>query len=142
MNATEFQVTFSPRAAMDLADNEKVALWEPTGASLHVDDKAIHLNGKWKVSAIGNFLGSGLLGYFLIRPLFMKDRSETIPFQVLERLVIHTKKGRHTYHLFQSREEGLSEVHVFTADAKNDPALMQALKSSVPSHLLKEESAS
>ena len=140
MNIGEFKVSFLKRAAVELADNEKVSVWEPSRAgSLHVDEAAIHLEGKWRVSAIGNFLGGGLLGELLIKPLFLKDRSETIPFEDVDRLVIQTKKKKTTFHIFQPREQGMVEVHVFRADKEATPGLMDAIKSSVPSHLVQEE---
>ena len=142
MTTNEFKVSFLKRASVDLADNEKVSIWEPTrGGSLTVSDSSVHLSGKWRVSAIGNFLGGGLLGELLIKPFFLKDRSETVPFDAMERAVIHTKKKRTTFHIFQSRDQGMVEVHVFVADKNATPEIVKALKATVPSDLLKEETA-
>ena len=145
MNIGEFKVSFLKQAAVELADNEKASVWEPSRAgSLHIGEAAIRLNGKWRVSAIGNLLGGGLLGELLIKPFFLKDRSETIPFENIERLAIQTKKNwrgqpKTTFHIFQAREQGMVEVHVFSADKEATPGLMNAIKSSVPSHLVQEE---
>lgn len=140
MKTSEFKVSFLKRASVDLADNEKVSIWEPTRAgSMYVSDGGVHLSGKWRVSAIGNFLGGGLLGELLIKPFFLKDRSETVPFDAMERVVIHTKKKRTTFHVFQSRDQGMVEVHVFVADKNTTPEIAKALKTTVPENLLKEE---
>lgn len=142
MRATEFKVSFLKRASIDLADNEKVSIWEPTRAgSVAVSDTGVHLTGKWRVSAIGNFLGGGLLGELLIKPFFLKDRSETVPFDAMERVVVHAKKKRTTFHIFQPRDQGMVEVHVFVADKNATPEIVKALKTAVPGDLLKEETA-
>jgi len=139
MNTT-FAISFLARASVELADNEKVSMWEPTRAgSLRLAEKAIQLEGKWRVSGIGNFLGGGLLGELLIKPFFLQDRSETIPFQVLDRIVIYRKKEKITFHLFQSREQGMIEVHVFTANKNILSELLESLKSNIPADLFKEE---
>ncbi len=146
MNTRTFKVSFLRRAAIELAHNEKVAIWEPTRAgSLYLDDAGIHLDGKWRVSAIGNFLGGGLLGELIIKPLFLKDRSETIPFESIDKLVIHTRKKRReriTFHILQPREQGMVEVHVFTSHKDTTSSLADAIKHTVPSHLVKEETLS
>jgi len=142
VRATEFKVSFLKRASIDLADNEKVSIWEPTRAgSVAVSDTGVHLTGKWRVSAIGNFLGGGLLGELLIKPFFLKDRSETVPFDAMERVVVHAKKKRTTFHIFQPRDQGMVEVHVFVADKNATPEIVKALKTAVPGDLLKEETA-
>jgi len=142
VRATEFKVSFLKRASIDLADNEKVSIWEPTRAgSVAVSDTGVHLTGKWRVSAIGNFLGGGLLGELLIKPFFLKDRSETVPFDAMERVVVHAKKKRTTFHIFQPRDQGMVEVHVFGGEKNATPEIVKALKTAVPGDLLKEETA-
>jgi len=142
MQTPEFKVRFRPRATVDIADNEKVSLWEPgRKGTVRFQHDAIQLDGKWKVSTIGNFLGGGILGELLIKPLFMKQRTETIPVQNLQRACIHRKKKTVTFHLFQTREEGMVEVHVFQADKKALPELTQVFKAVVPANVLQEEGA-
>lgn len=113
----DYSVNFRKRSATTLADNEKVSLWDPdsTGSIEFSEDKVI-LSGIWKVSAIGNFLGSGCLGAILIRPFFMKDRKEEIEVANIEQILLGKTKitGSKVYHIFQARDEGMSEVHVFT----------------------------
>jgi DNA-binding transcriptional ArsR family regulator len=142
MQTGEFKVSFLKRAAVDLADNEKVSLWEPARAgTVRLEKDTIRLDGKWRVSAIGNFLGGGILGELLIKPFFLKERSEGISVRNLERVVIHQKKKTVTFHLFQTREQGMVEVHVFVADKNVMPQVTEALKAVVPANLLQEQSA-
>lgn len=140
MNSSELKISFLTRATIDLADNEKVSIWEPTrGGSININENSINLEGKWRVSAIGNFLGSGLLGELLIKPFFLKDRSENISFQNIERLLVHTKKKKTTFHIFQSREGGMVEVHIFRANETISSNILNVIKMYVPKNLLKEE---
>ena len=142
MQTGEYKGRFLKRAAVDLADNEKVSLWEPLrSASVQFEKDAIRFDGKWRVSAIGNFLGSGLLGEFLIKPFFLKERTETISVQNLERAVIHQKKKTVTFHLFQMRDQGMVEVHVFVADNDAVPEVLESLKAVVPADRLQEQHA-
>ena len=142
MQTGEFKVSFLKRPAIDLADNEKVSLWEPARAgSAHFGKEAIRLGGKWRISFIGNFLGSGLLGELLIKPFFVKERSETIPVQNIERAVIHQKKKTVTFHLFQTRDQGMVEVHVFVPAKNTAPQVIEAIKAVLPVNLLQELSA-
>ena len=142
MQTGEFNVSFLKRAAVDLADNEKVSLWEPArSGTVRFQKDAIRLDGKWRVSAIGNFLGGGILGELLIKPFFLKERTETISVQNLERAVIHQKKKTVTFHLFQTRDQGMVEVHVFVADKNAVPQVIESLKAVVPANLLQEYNA-
>lgn len=143
MLTAEFKIGFRNRAAIELADNEKVAIWEPTRAgTLRVKNNAVQLDGKWKVSAIGSFLGSGLLGELLIKPFFLNDRSETIPVQNIERAVVHQKKKNICFHLFQTRDKGMVEVHVFQLAQKEAvPEVWELLKALVPPNLFEEKLA-
>ena len=59
----------------------------------------------------------------------------------MERVVIHTKKKRTTFHVFQSRDQGMVEAHVFVADKNATPEILKALKTCVPGDLLREEAA-
>ena len=93
------------------------------------------------MSAIGNLLGGGLLGELLIKPFFLKERVETIPVQNLERAVIYQKKKTVTFHLFQTRDEGMIEVHVFVADKNVVPQVLEAVKAVVPADRLQEQTA-
>lgn len=138
----EFKVRFLRRAAIDLADNEKVSLWEPArSGTVRFQKDAIQLDGKWRVSAIGNFLGGGILGELLIKPFFLRERTETIPVQNLERAVIHQKKNKVTLNLFQTRDQGMVEVHVFVADKNAVTQVIDSFKTVVPANLLQEQSA-
>jgi hypothetical protein len=142
MQTGEFKVRFLKRTAVDLADNEKVSLWEPArSGTVRFQKDAIRLDGKWRVSAIGNFLGGGILGELLIKPFFLKERTETISVQNLERVVIHQKKKTVTFHLFQTRDQGMVEVHVFVADKNAVPQVIESLKAVVPANLLQEQNA-
>jgi len=142
MQTGEFKVSFLKRAAVELADNEKISLWEAArSGTIRFEKDAIRLDGKWRVSFIGNFLGSGLLGELLIKPFFLKERSEILSVQNLERAVIHQKKKVITFHLFQSRDQGMVEVHVFVADKNTAPQVVEALKAVVPANLLQEQNA-
>jgi hypothetical protein len=134
-------VGFRRKSAVALTDNEKVSLWDARGGTFRVLNEQILLNGTWRVSAIGNFLGRGLLGALLIRPLFMKDRSETIPAADVERVIKKQKWGRSVYHIFQARDGGMSEVHVFTADGAQEWKVGEALRAIVPPEKFTEESA-
>jgi hypothetical protein len=137
-----FAVSFLKRSAIELADNEKVSLWEPMNkGSIEVRAGMVALKGYWRVSWIGNFLGSGLLGVLLIRPLFMNNRSEEILIPHIQRVVAHKKKDRVTFHFFQSRDEGMVEVHVFTADKAISPQIVEALRSQMPAAAFEERVA-
>lgn len=117
-----YSVNFRKRAAISLADNEKVSLWEPNlDGSIEFSEGEVILSGTWKVSAIGNFLGCGLLGAILILPFFMKPREEKIAVENIEQIVMGNTKitGSIVYHIFQARDEGMSEVHVFTTSEGN-----------------------
>ena len=146
MNTQTFKISFLKRSAIGLAHNEKVSIWEPLRAgSVYMDNTGIHLEGKWRVSTIGNFLGTGLLGELLIKPLFLRNRSETIPFENIDKLVIHRKqkkRERITFHILQQREQGMVEVHVFVAHKDTASSLIDTIKSTVPDHLVKEEAIS
>jgi len=140
METGEFKISFLKRAAVDLADNEKVSLWEPArSGTVRFQLDAIRLDGKWRVSAIGNLMGGGILGELLIKPFFLKKRTETIPVQALERAVIHKKKKTVTFHLFQTRDQGMVEVHVFVAVKNALPQVIELLKAVVPANLLHEQ---
>lgn len=142
MQTGEFKVSFVKRAAVDLADNEKVSLWElARSGTVRLESDVIRLDGKWRVSTIGNFLGGGILGELLIKPFFLKERSEAISVQNLERMVIHQKKKTVTFHIFQTRDQGMVEVHVFRADKNVTPQVIEALKAVVPANVLQEHSA-
>jgi len=140
METGEFKISFLKRAAVDLADNEKVSLWAPArSGTVRFQLDAIRLDGKWRVSAIGNLMGGGILGELLIKPFFLKKRTETIPVQALERAVIHKKKKTVTFHLFQTRDQGMVEVHVFVAVKNALPQVIELLKAVVPANLLHEQ---
>ena len=156
MSQAEFAIVFAPKALVKLADNEKVSLWEPTvvrnrRGTLTLEEKSISLSGHWKVSFIGNLFGGGLLGEWLIKPLFLRERSEVVPIEAVRGVLVHTnqyrtEKGRRTYHLLQQRNHNLVEVHAFTLNLKeskglNGPSLDEALKAFVPPRLWREEPA-
>ena len=138
MTAKQIKVRFLNKATVPLADNEKVSQWDNMlDGTLSLQQDSISLQGTWKVSGIGNVLGSGILGYLLIRPFFQKKRAENIPLRNVERVVIVSGKkwtGRKAvYHLFQTRDAGMSEVHTFNLCAGDDEsAFEQLLKSVVP----------
>lgn len=151
MSQAEFPILFVPKALVKLADNEKVSLWEPSAlrsrpGTLKLEDKAVSLSGHWKVSFIGNLFGGGLLGEWLIKPLFLRERSEVVPIEAIRGLLVHTKKDRRTYHLLQQRNHNLVEVHAFTLNPKESlslsgPSLDEALKAFIPPRLWREEPA-
>jgi hypothetical protein len=135
MKSGPYKINFA-KAAVQLADNEKMSLWDrnETGTISRRED-TIFINGIWRISAIGNFLGGGLLGVLLIRPFFRKTRAESISVQHVERVAVSKKKllSGKVFHLFQSRDGGKSEVHVFTAFNENNvPDIEEFLKSVVP----------
>ena len=156
MSQAEFPILFVPKALVELADNEKASLWEPSAlrkrpGTLKLEEKAVSLSGHWKVSFIGNLFGGGLLGEWLIKPLFLRERSEVVPIEAVRGVLVHTnqyrtEKGRRTYHLLQQRNNNLVEVHAFTLNSKeaknlSGPSLDEALKAFVPTRLWREESA-
>jgi hypothetical protein len=151
MSQAEFPIVFAPKPLVKLADNEKVSLWEPTvlrnrRGTLQLEEKTISLSGHWKVSFIGNLFGGGLIGEWLIKPLFLRERSEVVPIEAVRGLLVHTKKDRRTYHLLQQRNSNLIEVHAFTLNLKlsqspSGPSLDEALKAFVPPRLWREEPA-
>jgi hypothetical protein len=114
--------------------------------TLKLEERAISLSGQWKVSFIGNLFGGGLLGEWLIKPLFLRERSEVVPSESVRGLLVHTKKDRRTYHLLQQRNNNRIEVHIFALNPKeaqslSGPSLDQALKAFVPPRLWREEPA-
>jgi hypothetical protein len=156
MSPAEFPILFVPKALVKLADNEKASLWEPSAlrqrrGTLKLEEKAISLIGHWKVSFIGNLFGGGLLGEWLIKPLFLRERSEVVPSEAIRGVIVHTneyltEKGRRTYHLLQQRNNNRIEVHIFALNPKepqslSGPSLDQALKAFVPPRLWREEPA-
>lgn len=151
MSQAEFPIVFAPKPLVKLADNEKVSLWEPTvlrnrRGTLQLEEKSISLSGHWKVSFIGNLFGGGLLGEWLIKPLFLRERSEVVPLEAVRGVLVHTKKERRTYHLLQQRNHNLVEVHIFALNLKESrgfsgPSIDDALKALVPPRLWREEPA-
>jgi hypothetical protein len=142
MQTDEFKISFWYRAEVDLADNEKVSLWEPTrSGTVRFQKDAIQLNGKWKVSILGTVLCSVILGELLIKPFFLKERTEIISVQNLKRVVILQKKKFIAFHLFQTRDQGMVEVHVFMADKNTVSQVIESLKAVVPANLLHEQNA-
>lgn len=151
MSQAEFPILFVPKALVKLADNEKASLWEPSAVrqrrgTLKLEEKAISLSGHWKVSFIGNLFGGGLLGEWLIKPLFLRERSEVVPIEAVRGLLVYTKKDRRTYHLLQQRNNNMVEVHMFTLNPKESqslsgPSLDDTLKAFVPPRLWREEPA-
>jgi hypothetical protein len=129
---------FLAKATVPLADNEKVALWDGlSGGTLQARKGILQLDGTWQVSTIGNLLGSGILGFILIRPLFQKPRTEAIKPENIERVVIgRTKplfgKEQQVYHIFQSRDGGMTEVHVFTVPEPGSEAIQQLIAGLLP----------
>jgi hypothetical protein len=126
MTPTGMKIGFAKSATVPLADSEKLSLWDDQGTgSLTSEDGHLCIAGTWKVSMIGNLLGSGILGYILIRPLFQKDRAEKILAANIERVLVSTpKRGKKVYHVFQAREGAVSEVHVFASGAGTDESAL------------------
>ncbi|MGO9095916.1 MAG: hypothetical protein ACLQGV_11905 [Bryobacteraceae bacterium] len=151
MSQAEFPISFLPKALVKLADNEKVSIWEPKPfrgrrATLAIEEKGISLDGYWRLSLIGNLLGGRLMLEWLLKPLFLTKRAQRVPVDAIRGLIVHSKKGRRTYHLFQQRNNNLVEVHVFTQAPQKTPSvavpsLDDALKAFVPPRLWREESA-
>ncbi|KPJ65357.1 MAG: hypothetical protein AMJ43_10940 [Coxiella sp. DG_40] len=96
MEEQKISISFRKKSKVSLADNEKVSLWDDlSGGSIRSEKGLLFLTGAWRVSSIGNFLGSGALGTLLIRPLFIKPRAEEIPWEDIERLIVaQTKFGK------------------------------------------------
>ena len=68
MQTGEFKVRFLKRATLELSDNENISPWEPfRSATVQIEKDIINLDGKWRVSSLGNFLSGGILGELLIR---------------------------------------------------------------------------
>jgi hypothetical protein len=134
MNTGPYKISFVKKAAVPLADKEKVSPWDVMeSGTIGRREDTITIRGTWRVSAIGNFLGGGLLGVLLIRPFFAKSREQSIPVQQVERVVVRKKWSGKVYHLFQSRDDGISEVHAFTAYAeRNVPDIEEFLRGIVP----------
>jgi hypothetical protein len=151
MSQAEFPISFLPKALVKLADNEKVSIWEARSrrgrrGTLAIEEKTISLAGHWKLSFIGNLLGGGLIGEWLIKPRFLTTRAQRVPIEAIRGLIVHSRKGRRTYHLFQQRNNNLVEVHVFTLAPQKTPSvavpsLDDALKAFLPPRLWREESA-
>jgi hypothetical protein len=137
MSESKIEIWFEKRAKIALADNEKVSIWETGSGSFDLSESRLILSGYWRVSMIGNFLGAGLLGLILIRPFFMRERRESIPVKVIQRIVLHRKGKQYTFHIFQPRADGLVEVHIFTTSAPM--AVNEAFRSRAPSLPLTEE---
>jgi len=136
-------ISFVKKATITLADNERVSLWDDMGGgTISLRGSTVSLQGTWRVSAIGNFLGSGILGFVLIRPFFQKRRMENIPIEHVERVVVGKKwTGKTVYQLFQSRDAGMAEVHTFAlGNASDAPAIEQLLKSIVSQDRFQRES--
>jgi hypothetical protein len=135
MTEKKIKIMFVKKASVELADNEKISLWdnESYGASfISTKEGSICLIGCWKVSLIGNLLGSGVLGAIFIRPFFMHGRMELLPVEHVERVIIDSKRsGKKVYHIFQEREAGMSEVHTFKATTEADEAAIEELIASV-----------
>jgi hypothetical protein len=142
MQTGVYKVCFLKRASVDLADNEKVSLWESTYSdTIRFQKDAIQLDGKWRMFFPLEWLGG--LAELIIKPLiksFLKERTETISVQNLERVVIHKKKKGVTFHLFQTRDQGMVEVHIFIAYQNVLPQVIEELKAVVPANLLQEKS--
>lgn len=135
MTLAQFKISFTRKATFPLADNEKVSFWDERSiGTISLQGENVRLQGTWRVSTIGNILGSGILGIILIRPFFMKQREESITRANVERIVVGKNWfGKTVYHLFQSRDGGMSEVHTFTDAAGTDASTFeQFLKSIVP----------
>jgi len=151
MSPAEFPILFVPKALVKLADNEKPSLWEPSAirqrrGTLKLEEKVISLSGSWKVSFIGNLFGGGMLGELLIKPLFLRERSEVVPVEAIRGLLVQTKKDRRTYHLLQQRNHNLVEVHAFILNPKESrsligPSLDDALRAFIPPRLWREDPA-
>ncbi|MGD0578486.1 MAG: hypothetical protein ABSC08_06110 [Bryobacteraceae bacterium] len=131
------KIDFQSRAAIKLADNEKVSLWEPGEGTFDLTDSVLTLSGYWKVSVLGNLLliPFSWLGP-LIRQMFKKDRLEYIPVATIQRIILRRRIGEGTFHVFQSREEG-TEVHVF--DAFMPDNVIEQLESEAPNVTFAEE---
>jgi hypothetical protein len=151
MSPAGFPIWFVPKAAVKLADNEKISLWEPSvlrsrRGMLKLEDKAISLSGHWKASLVGDLFGGGVIGEWLVKPLILRERSEVVPIQAVRGLLVRTRMDRRTYHLLQQRNSNLVEVHIFTLNPKetqnlSGPSLDDALKAFIPPRLWREEPA-
>jgi hypothetical protein len=151
MSQAVFLISFLPKALVKLAGNEKISIWEPRSSrgrrgTLAIKEQTVSLGGHWWLSFIPNlFGGDHRISEWLIKPLFLTKRAQRAPLEAIRGLIVHTQKGRRTYHLFQQRNNNLVEVHVFTlapqkAPAAAVPSIDDALKAVVPPRLWREES--
>ena len=108
--------------------------WDAYKNTISFDKGTINLKGYWCLSRIVRFFCMGIISTILIRPLFMKERQENIPFENVERIVV-TKDwtGRKVFNLFQSSDFGIFEVHTFMANTETIAnAIERKLKNIVP----------
>ena len=141
MMTEECKVSFLGKAGIDLADNERLSLWEPSrGGAVGFENGSICIHGKWRLSGLANFICLGLLGELVIKPLvFLRERSEAVPLECIERIMVQEQKKSVEFYVFQSRDGNMIEVHAFRADKESAPPLIDGLRTRVPAELFHGE---
>jgi hypothetical protein len=133
-------IGFQGSARVQLSGREKLSLWDagmsglataPQG-SIAVEADRVQLTGRWSLPMMASAFHQGLLGLLIIR-LIRRPRVENVPVDNVELLIIHRKRKTVTFHILQTRDEGLAEVHVFQPGRKQDPEpLVAALRLVIP----------
>jgi len=137
----EFKVRFHRQAAVNLSENEKVSLWEPSGeGAFRLSWDSISLDGYWRLSDVDGVLGriGGLLGKLVLRPHLLKERSESIRVADLRRLRILHEKSAAIIHIYHDRTPEEMEVHVFSVGEDSAPDVLESIRAVVPAKLLHE----
>jgi hypothetical protein len=133
-------IAFQQKARVPLASREKLSMWDAGMSGLSVARQGsfapagdhIQLTGRWSLPVAAAIFQQGLLGLLILR-LIRRPRVENILVDNVELAIIHRKKKTLTFHLLQTRDEGLAEVHVFRAGSKQDPEqIAYGLRSLVP----------
>ncbi|MBI5695190.1 MAG: hypothetical protein HZC51_05530 [Nitrospirae bacterium] len=129
---TEARIDFINKVAIELADNERVSLWDTvlTG-SISLRGESLHIEGYWPIPSIVNFIDGAFLGIRIVHSLLegtpiVKQRIEDIPVRNIEHIIVDSSMREiAVYHIFQSRDCGASEVHSFYCHADPNPTLHQ-----------------
>jgi len=133
-------ITFQLGARVPLASREKLSLWDagmavwieaPEG-SIALGAGRLQLTGRWSLPMMARALQRGALGLLIVR-LVRRRRVENIPVDNVELLILHRERKIVTFHILQTRDGGMIEVHAFQVGREQDPEpLVAALRSVIP----------
>jgi hypothetical protein len=133
-------IGFQGSARVQLSGREKLSLWDAgmsglgsaSQGTVAVEAGRIQLTGRWSLPMMAAVFSHGALGVLIIR-LIRRPRVENVAVENVELLIIHRKRKTVTFHILQTRDEGLAEVHVFQPGRKQDPEpLVAALRLVIP----------